>query len=650
MSKSSNQNNWVFSVIGVILVAALLVFLNSIFSKSRAKIDSTEYKIHTLTEGTKNILAGLEEKLKQYDSDGERTRLNLRLYATYDKDVMPPPLADYAEEVEAKLFEFKSYSNDRIELEIIDPEPDSEAEVNANVNGVMPVPLDQNNQIYLGVSVTSLDKNIAVPFLNPSNAPLLEYDLARAITEATSTKKPTLGLMTSYQMSGGAAGQPGAPGTPPWYFRSQLAREYIIQDVPMAADHIDPNIDTLLVIHPAGIEDNGLFAIDQYLLGGGRVIAMLDPFSLHNRQSAGQQQRIPGMQAPNQPVTSTLGKLLSAWGIQFESVNVIADRRYVNRRRPNPVFLGIPAKGISSESAATKQVSYIEMSFAGAFYGNPKSGLTKQVLVESSENAGAISPHVLFGDENTARSTLNNMQASASPQELIVQLQGKFETAFPDGPPKDSSAEAETGGDAAEEKPEDEKAAENFLKSSSKNSTVILIADTDMITDANAAQLANFGGQQFEMPPPNGNLALVSNLVSFLAGNTDLLEVRSRGDNTRPFTKYEELTKETAKEAQKEYDEMIAKRNTAERKYREIRAKQEQGEKVDVADLEIVNNYDEERIKTSRRIVDLRRELRKGIDSLEAKWKWLNIALIPFLVIIVAVGHLLVRKFATSAR
>ncbi|MGI9244171.1 MAG: DUF7088 domain-containing protein, partial [Verrucomicrobiales bacterium] len=129
MSKSSNQTNWVFSTIGVVLVGALLVFLNSIFSNSRAKIDTTEHKIHTLSEGTKQILADLEEELSKYDSSDERSRLNLRLYATYDKDVMPPFLADYAEKVESKLLEFKSYSNDRIELEIIDPEPDSEEEV-----------------------------------------------------------------------------------------------------------------------------------------------------------------------------------------------------------------------------------------------------------------------------------------------------------------------------------------------------------------------------------------------------------------------------------------------------------------------------------------------------------------------------------------
>jgi len=645
MSKSSNQTNWVFSTIGVILVAALLVFLNSIFSNSRAKIDATEHKIHTLSEGTKQILADLDDELGAYDSDDERSRLNLRLYATYDKDVMPPFLADYAEKVESKLLEFQSYSNDRIELEIIDPEPDSEEEVNANLNGVMPVPIDQNSSIYLGVSVGSLDKNVPIPFLNPQNSPLLEYDIARAISEATTTKKPTLGLMTSYEMSG------GAPGSQPWYLRTQLEREYIVQEIPMSTAKIDSSIDALLIIHPAGIEDDGQFAIDQYLLGGGRVIAMLDPFSLYNRQAAARPQQIPGMPPPNEPVASTMGKLLDAWGVQFESVNVVADRRFINRRRPNPVFLGIPAKGISDETAATQQIDYIEMSFTGAFYGDGAPGLTKEVLVSSSEDAGTISPHVLFGgDQSTASAAFNNMQTSGKPLELVIQLQGTFKTAFPDGLPKDDATE--TDGDAAgEDEVEKSETASGSLKESQGTGTVILVSDTDMITDDNAAQLARLpGGQSLEFPPPNGNLAFISNLVSFLSGNTNLLEVRSRGNNARPFTEYTRLTQEAAKEQQKEYDELIAKRRTAERKYREIRSKQEQGEQVEVADLELVRNYQDERAKTGQRIVELRRELRKGIDSLEARWKWLNIALIPGLVILAAIGHLLYRKFATSAR
>ena len=648
MSKSSNQINWIFSAIGVVLVAALLVFVNSIVSNSRVKIDSTEHKIHTLSEGTKNILADLDEELKQYDSKDERSRLNLRLYATYDKDVMPPFLADYAETVESKLLEFKSYSNDRIELEIIDPEPDSEEEVNANLNGVMPVPIDQNNQVYLGVSVSSLDKNVPIPFLNPQNSPLLEYDIARAISEAITTKKPTLGLMTSYEMSG------GGPGSQPWYLREQLEREYIVQDIPMSTAKIDSNIDTLLVIHPAGIEDDGQFAIDQYLLGGGRVIAMLDPFSLYNRQAAARPQQIPGMPAPNEPVSSTMSKLLSAWDVQFESVNVVADRRYVNRRRPNPIFLGIPAKGISDKTAATQQIDYIEMTFAGAFYGDGAAGLTKEVLVSSSEDAGTLSPHTLFGDPATANAALNSMQSSGKPLELVIQLQGQFKSAFPEGLPKDESANAEDEG-AAEDKAKDgdEKSEpeSNSLKESQNTGTVILIADTDMVTDDNAAQIARLpGGQALEFPPPNGNLAFISNLVSFLSGNTNLLEVRSRGNNARPFTEYKRLTQEAAKEQQKEYDDLVAKRRTAERNYREIRSKQEKGEQVEVAELELVRNYQDERAKTGQRIVELRRELRKGIDSLEARWKWFNIALIPGLVILMAIGHLLYRKIATSAR
>jgi len=646
-SHSHNQNNWIFSTVGVILVAALLVFVNSILGKSRIKIDATEHDLYTLTEGTKQILKDLDGQLEQYDSKGERAHLNIRLYATLDKDVMPQELLDYAETVETLLREFKDYAGDRIQLETIDPEPYSEEEVNANQNGVTPIPIAQDTQIYLGVSVSALDKSSKIPFLNPSDNSLLEYHLARAITEAVTTKKPSLGIMSSYPLSG------GGPGSQMWYIRGQFERDYVVQDVPIAADKIDSNLDALLVIHPAGIEDAGQFAIDQYLLGGGKVIAMLDAFSFYNRMaSSRQQQQIPGMPPQNEPLTSDMDKLLDAWGIQYESVNVVADRRNVSRSRPNPIFLGIPGQAISDESAATSKIEYLEMAFSGAFYGDGAKGLEKKVLVESSDDAGTISPYSLFGDEATARAALNKVQAGSKPLELAISLQGKFKTAFPDGPPKDEPSEEDPAAEKDDEKKDDEKKTSDSLKESTSTGLVVLIADTDMITDdGNAPRRFRLpDGGVVESSPPNGNLALIANLVDFAAGNSNLLDVRSRGDNTRPFTKYEELTKEAAKEQQKEYDELVAKRVAAERKFREVRSKQERNEQVEAADLEIVRNYEDERVKTGKRIVELKRELRKGIDHLEARWQWINVALIPGLVIIAAISHLLVRKFKTSAR
>ena len=650
-STSNNQNNWIFSIIGVVLVAVLLVFVNSIFSKSRMKIDATEHKLFTLTEGTKQILEDLDGQLEKFDSDGERARLKVRLYATLDKDIMPPELLDYAETIEVRLREFKDHSGDRIELETIDPEPYSEEEVNANQNGVTPIPIAQDTQIYLGVSVSALDKNVPIPFLNPSNNAMLEYDLARAITEAVTTKKPSIGIMSAYQMTGG--GHPPGPGAggQTWYVRSVLSKDYAIQDVPLSADKIDKNLDALLVIHPAGLEEAGQFAIDQYLLGGGKVIAMLDPFSFHNRRAAARPQQIPGMPAPNQPITSDMDTLLDAWGVQFESINVVADRSHMGRRG-NPVFLGVPAGSISDENPAINQIKYLEMSFAGAFYGKGAKGLEKNILVESSGAAGTVSPHVLFGDNATASKALNDVQPGSKPLELAISLQGKFKTAFPDGAPKEDPDpdEPEAEGDESEGD-EDEPEEDTSLKEATATGLVILIADTDMITDdGNAPQRFRIGGSVIESQRPNGNIAFVENLVNYAAGNTNLLAVRSRGDNTRPFTKYAELIKEAAEEQQKELDDLIEKRQTAERKFREVRRKQEAGENLQAADLQIVRNYEDERVKTGKRIVELKRELRKGIDSLEARWKWLNIALMPGIVCALAIGHLMLRRSKTSAR
>ena len=645
--KSGGADNWFFSVVGVILVAVLLVFLNSAFKDSRAKIDATEFKIHTLTQGTKNILKDLDGQLGKFDDGGERNRLTIRLFANFDKQTIPAFFTDYAEKVEAKLREIQAFSDDRIELEVIDPKPFFEEEETASLNGVFPVPLDQDTRVYLGLSVSSLNKSVAVPFLNPQNANLLEYEIARAITDVVVTKKPTVGLMTTYPMSGGPALGPGAPPSQPWYFRAQLERDYKVQDVPISVDKIDPNIDALIIVHPAGIEDSALFAIDQYLLGGGRVLAMLDPYSIINRQASGQQ-RVPGMPAPgNQPLTSTLPKLLDAWGIQFESVNVVADRQFVHRnpQQQNPLFITVPGKAINDDFPATEQINYLEFTLAGAFYGDGKTGLEKEILVTSSEDAGTISPYSIMDNPQGAAAAFNSMETTPTPKELVIQLQGDFETAFKDGPPVDET-KVESGEGEEKKAP-----TGDWLTESEKTGTVILIADTDMISDQNAARVMSVGnGQQVEFPPPNGNLALVSNLIGYLAGNSNLLEVRSRGDNTRPFTEYERLTEETALAQRREFDELVEKRETALRQYNDIRQRQMNGEEVDASEAELVNNFTKEQTKANERIVELNRELRRGIDRLEASYKWINIALIPGLVILAAMIHLLIRRSTTSAR
>ena len=272
------------------------------------------------------------------------------------------------------------------------------------------------------------------------------------------------------------------------------------------------------------------------------------------------------------------------------------------------------------------------------------------MLASSSDDAGTLSPHSLFGEESAARAAMNKVQPGSKPLELAISLKGKFKTAFPGGAPKEPT-EVEDPLAKPEEK-QDDAAPDNSLKESAKTGFVVLIADTDMITDAgNAPQRFRLpNGNVVESRRPNGNMAFVENLVSYAAGDTNLLEVRSRGDGIRGFTKYQELIKEAAEDQQKEYDDLIAARRTAERKFIEIRGKQERGEQLEATDLEIARNYEDERVSAGKRIVELRRELRKGINDLESFWKWLNIALIPGIMIVLAISHLLVRKFATSAR
>jgi len=655
MSSSNNSsNNWIFSGVGVVLVALLLVIVNSIVAKSRAGIDATEYKLHTLTDGTKQILEDLEDQLKVYDSEGERYRLEIRLFATRDKDLMPPPLAEYADKVEAFLREYEALSGDRIKLKVINPVPDSQEALNADMNGIFPFPVSQEDRVYIGLSVSSLDKIITIPVLIEANDSLLEYEVSRAIVEVARKDKPTIGLMSSYEMNGGPSrGQP-------WDFRIQLEREYNVQDVPMTVAKIDPKLDALLVIHPAGIEDATQFAIDQYLLGGGKLLVMLDSFSFYNHaQAAARRQQAPNMPPPPASSTSSsLPDLLDAWGVKFEKVNVVADLNYYSKRFPF-VMTSIPAAGVDSKHPATAQMSNVEFFFSGAFYGSGADGLEMSVLVETSEGTGTVSPYPIIDAQRQAAasrqplgrmllSALNgNLEPSESKLPLAISLKGEFKTAYQDGPPKDRSADDPQGEAAAKES----KLKGPFLKRSQKPGTVVLVADTDMIADMIAVeyQMTQEGNRVY-LPSPNNNLAFISNLTDYVAGNENLLAMRSRGDITRRFTEYEKMKEKMNEDKQKKLDALVEENRENAEKFSDIRAKQIERTPLNTEDREVISKYEDSYLSTQQSMVTLRRELREGVNSIEARWKWLNIALIPGLVGFAAGCHLLVRRVRTSAR
>ena len=429
--------------------------------------ESIENKIHTFSKGTKDLLSSLD------------TPVVMSFFASQDKNNMPPELISFAKHVDSLLKDYSSRAGEGlIEIERIDPAPDSEGESRAKINNLQEISGRSNEPAYLGLTVTCLDRKSTIPFFHPRREQMLEYDISKAIIEATRENSPKIGIMSALPVQGdsnSAIPQPDQDQqNQPWHFYTQLKRDYDpdpsksgnnLIDLGMNIEEIPKDMDVVLLIHPAGITEKAQFALDQFLLRGGNIVAFLDPFSVVAAQSNPQRtQLVEAPQSPEIPTSSNMNKLLSAWGVSFESNQVIADRAYEtaqSQTSTNPAILTITSDGIDDENTLTTSIRDLLMYFAGTFYVNKKDGVEVQNLVLSSKKSQLVTPQAAQVNPDQI---VQNFSAFGKQYPLALRLSGKFVTAFPEVVTKE----------------------EEFLRESKEGSSgsVILIADSDMLYDA----------------------------------------------------------------------------------------------------------------------------------------------------------------------
>ena len=436
--KKKQLETFLYSTVGVVAVGLILIALNFIAARAHGRIDLTAEKAHTLSAGTKAILSKLD------------TPVQIRFYCTKNASQMPAVLTTYAQSVDDLLDEYRQASNGKIEIQRLNPEPDSDAEDSARLDGIEPQPLRTGERIYLGLSVTMLDQKQAIPFLAPARERLLEYDISRAIARVMTTDKPVIGVMSALPVMGQMSPMMMQRGQnqPPWAFIDELKRDFNVKEVEMTADKIPDDIKLMLVIHPKAISETTEYALDQFLMRGGKLVAFVDPFCALDHTSPQ-----TGMMPP--PSSSTLEKLFKAWGLTFGVTQVVADMEHIAQLQqgPNPAVLALNENSINKDDVVTADADNLLMAFTGAFSGQPVDGLTRTVLIKSSKQSQLVDPMMAA---MSAGQIQNNFASSGIEYSLAIRLTGKFKTAFPDGKPKPAKTNAE--------KKPDEKPAETWLK------------------------------------------------------------------------------------------------------------------------------------------------------------------------------------------
>jgi len=447
---NANANRFLFSFLGVVIFFVIIVFSNFIASMIPVSVDFTEDNIYTLSEGTEKILKKID------------TPVSIDLYVTEDKDAMPPQYQVQAREVESFLQEYvrkspkldiDGKSKRAVALKLYDPEPDTDEEDAARLAGIQGSPGNRGD-IYFGLAISCIDQKVRIPFLPAIPEELLEYEVSRAITQVTASEKPVIGIMTSYELSGGGGSPFGGGGAPPWTVYGQLQNDFKIRTVEEDAESIDSDIKVLILLHPGGITELGQFAVDQYLLAGGKVVAFLDPYSITAARLTSPpqnpMQRQP--QAPQTPSTSNIDKLLNAWGYRFESEQVVSDLEYktpIQGRGALSSILTLPSEALDDDDVLTSKLNNMLMVFAGEFKGEAVSGLSKDILITSSKTSQLSSSTDAENDDEKIQSSF---KSSGEEKILALRLAGMFETAFPDGKPGGGEEPAEEAKEGDEEK------------------------------------------------------------------------------------------------------------------------------------------------------------------------------------------------------
>jgi ABC-type uncharacterized transport system involved in gliding motility auxiliary subunit len=605
-----------YSAVGLAALFLILVAANYLVSLQPFKLDLTEGRVQTLSEGTKKILRGLDAPVK------------LKLYVSRGEQAMPVQMRSFAQRVDDLVAEFKSVAGGKLIVEKYDPRPDGEYEDQAQLDGIEPQQLFSGEQFYLGLAVSQLDRKQSIPAISPQRERLLEYDIVRAIARVGSAERPAIGLMSALPVLGERFNPMTRQSSEPWVLASELKRDFNVKAVPLLAQSIDPEIQVLLVIHPRDLPESTEYALDQFVLRGGKLIAFVDPLAYFDQQ----QGPMPGMAGGG--TSSSLPTLFKAWGVEMNPGKVLADVVFASGagQRYTPTVLTLNRTAFSRDDVVTSQIETLLYAFGGAFEVKAADGLKADDLVKSSPNSMLVDnmAATVSGDAATKGFLPGNKSWP-----LALRLSGKFRTAFPAGRPKS----------------DDKKAAparqEAVLKESAAENAVILVADTDMLNDGAAVDVQEVFGRRIVVPS-NGNLAFAQSLVEQFASGDALISLRSRADAFRPLT----VVREMQAKAQEQYlgrlkglEDELQKTTAKLQELQKSGGGAAKGALIMTPEQQAeIEKFRTRVTETRKELKELRKNLRQDAEALVFWTKLLNIALMPLLVVLAGLAVFLIRR------
>ena len=633
--------------IGLALGAIILLSVNMIASLGlkNVKTDLTADRLFTISDGTREVLAGIDEPI------------TARLYFSRRLAELAPEQSRYFHRVKSLFEQYRDLSGGKLQLTILDPEPFSDAEDRAVAAGLRGVRLNAEGELgYFGlVATNSTDAIETIPLFTPDREAFLEYDATKLVSTLANPRKRVVGLMSGLPLDGGQTETPmGNRPQRPWMIMSQIRGLFEVRDVAQTVTSIPSGIDVLMVVQPTGLTEEAAYAIDQFALKGGKVLVFIDPVTEMNQLAM--------LKSPGEG-RKRLARVLETWGVKFDPTKVAADIRHARRvqfgRDQDSVtefvaWLGLDERNINKGDVLAAGIEVLNLASSG--YLDKADGATASVqpILQTSTDAAIVGAEKM-GMGADPLGLLRSYQPGGKALDLAVRINGEAKSAYPSGKPAAEPEKKEAG---QKESEADNAAGPASVKSATQpdpgfvaSGTVnaIVVADADMLADQFWVSRQDLAGQE-AIVPTSHNAAFVLSALENLAGSNALIALRARGVNERPFTWVAELRRDAEQKFREKEQALEARLKSAQDELARLQNSGASGIVLSAKEREAVEQFRAEMLDTRRELREVKRALSADIDSLDGWLKFTNIALVPLVIAVGGLGLSLARAAGRRRR
>ena len=629
-----NASRWRRTGLGVGgLIALAVLFLGIVMLSNLGlrgmRVDLTQNKLYTLSPGTQRVLAELKEPV------------NLYFYFSREAAAKQAPLVmPYATRVREFLEELAARAGGKIHLVLIDPQPFSDDEDRAAEYGLQSLQTGGGDALYFGLAGTnSTDGRSVIPSFQADREEFLEYDVAKLVNELGTPKKPVIGLMSSLGLQGRFNPMTGQMGEP-WPIFTQLQELFTVRSLTADVDHIDKDVDVLMLVHPKALPPKTLYAIDQFVMRGGRILLFLDPSAGADTGGQDPSNPLAGMMADH---SSDLAPLLAAWGVDYDATKVIGDLQRGLEVRTSmqspPVrhigILGLGHDDMNQKDVVSASLDKVNLAMAGSVAARPGAKTTFEPLLQSSTGAAPI-PAQRFNALTDPATLRDGFKPTGVRYALAARITGPVESAFPQGAPPDQKAAS--GPPVA------------HLAKSTAPANIVIIADTDLLMDYMWVQTREVFGQRVAQAFAN-NGDLVANILDNLSGTSALISVRGRATFSRPFERVEALRRQADDRLRGKALELQAELQQTETKLTELQSKRNDQSSLMLSPEQEaeLKRFVAEKARVRKELRETQRGLDVDINRLNSWLKVINIAVAPLGVAVAGVIILVLRRRRRTA-